>query len=330
MAHASHLSVGDPKAMSSELIESVLGEWWYYSVELKPGFVTKGTFPARVPMLTRMLLRDVELAGLRCLDIGSMEGLSPALMCRKGAAKVVATDAVPHCERKMAALKEAYQVEFDFRQVGLMYGLSQKLAADEGFDLINFSGVNYHVFSPMHCIAGLRPLLKKNGLMIIGTNVVNRSDHSLEFNARGRLQAEANTFWYHSVPMMEYLARYFRLSPIDCLYFPHSAANPATYVPDRDLGYLVMICRALDEDQVVDGDQWAKRSRAISWEFEGLCDRRMMDAQPVSAIQYGAPRGVVDAARGIDLFATIRNVQHVVPSADDPRDTHCLLLSHQS
>src|SRR5205823_3613620 len=196
--------------------------------------------------------------------------------------RVVATDAIPHCERKMAAVRAAYGAAFDFRAVGLMYDLRGKLADLGGFDLINFTGLAYHVFSPMHCIAGLRPLLKKNGLMIIGTNVINRDDHTLEFNHRGKFQPEANTFWYHSVPMLETLARYFRLIPIDCLYYPYSPVNPATYVPGMDLGYLVMICRAAEEDQIVDGDAWAKRSRAISWEFQGLCDRAAMEAQPVS------------------------------------------------
>ncbi|MDB5422700.1 MAG: hypothetical protein JWQ29_116 [Phenylobacterium sp.] len=316
--------------MTSELIESVLDNWWYYSVELKPGVVTKGITSPRLPMLPRMILRGADLSGLDCLDVGSMEGLTPAMMRRKGAAKVLAIDAVPHCERKMAALKEAYKVEFDFHRVGLMYDLSRKLADQGGFDLINFTGVNYHVFSPMHCIAGLRPLLKKNGLMIIGTNVVNRGGYSLEFNDHGRLQPEANTFWYHSVPMMDYLARYFQLVPIDCLYFPHSPVNPATFVPGLDLGYLVMICRAVEEDQIIDGDQWAKRSRSLSWEFQGLCDSKMMNAQPTSEIGYTSGWGAVAPEGGIDLLQTIWNPAHVVEAVDDLQDSHFLMLDHQS
>jgi len=316
--------------MTSELIESVLHDWWYYSVELKPGFVTKGICPPQLPMLPRMIARDIDMTGIDCLDVGSMEGLMPAMMRRKGAARVLATDAIPHCERKMAALKEAYGVQFDFRQVGLMYDLTAKLQDQGGFDLINFSGVNYHVFSPMHCIAGLRPLLKKNGLMIIGTNVVKRDGHTLEFNDRGRLQRESNTFWYHSVPMMEYLARYFLLTPIDCLYYPHTALNPATYVPGADLGYLVMICRAVEESEVLDGDLWAKRSRQQSWEFQGLCSARVMNAQPRSDVVYRSPRIPTPPAAGIDLMRTIGEPRHVVPSVDDPRDSHFLMLDHQS
>jgi len=316
--------------MTSELIDSVLDNWWYYSVELKPGVLAKGYIPPTLPMLPRMIMRGVDLAGQDCLDVGCMEGLMPVLMRRKGAGRVLGIDAIPHCDRKMAAVKAAYGLDFGFRQVGLMYDLSRKLADQGGFDLINFSGVNYHVYSPMHCIAGLRPLLKKNGLMIVGTNVMNRGGFTLEFNQRGYLQPEANTFWYHSVPMMEYLARYFRLVPIDCLYYPNSPVNPLTYVPGIDSGYLVMICRAVDEDQVVDNDGWAKRSRSISWEFQGLCNRKMMDAQPVSTIGYSSARTPEAAsAGGINLLQAIRDPAHVMPVATDPRDTHLLMLADQ-
>src|SRR5207237_67553 len=84
-----------------------------------------------------------------------------------------------------------------------------------GFDLINLSGVLYHVFSPLHVLAGLRPALKKGGLMIVSTNVINRDDYSMEFNNSGKLQKEANTFWYLSIRMFDYMLRYFQLVPID-------------------------------------------------------------------------------------------------------------------
>jgi SAM-dependent methyltransferase len=312
--------------MDADLLAEVVKSWWYYGVELQPGLVTKGICPRELPMLPRMIARNVDMTGMDCLDVGAMEGLMSAMMRRKGADRVLALDAMPHCARKMEALKAAYDVAFDFREVGLMYDLARKLPGDGGFDLINFSGVGYHVFSPMHCLAGLRPLLKKNGLMIYGTNVMNRAGHSLEFNYRGRLQAEANTFWYHSVPMMEELARYFLLEPIDALYYPHTAVNPATYVPGLDLGYLVMICRAVEESETT--DEWTRRSHRHSWEYQGLCDVRRMNAQPVSAIRYAGPRN--PPSTGLDLMAWVSKPEHVVESVTDLRDSHFLMLDHQS
>jgi len=79
--------------------------WWYYSVELMPGLVTKGQYPDSFPMLPRIVLRNCDLRGTSCLDLGSMEGLVPVLMCRQGAKTVLATDAIDHCREKMAALR---------------------------------------------------------------------------------------------------------------------------------------------------------------------------------------------------------------------------------
>ena len=314
--------------MQDDLIASIANEWWYYNVELKPGLITKGTHLPRVPMMPRMLLRNANLQGMECLDIGSMEGLIPALMVRQGAKRVLASDALPHCEKKMNLVKEIYSVEFDFRQVGLLYDLSVKLKEEGAFDLINLSGVLYHVFSPMHVLAGIRPLLKKNGLMIVSTNVMNRDGHTLEFNHRGGLQREANTFWYHSVPMLEALIRYFKMVPIDCLYCPHSEVNPANFAPGVNSGYMSVMCRAVDDADIVDGDAWAAASRLASWEFMSLCNRAMLDAQPRSNISYlGDQDRLAGPHQGIDLFKTIADPKHVVGGVDDSRNAHTLRLS---
>ena len=79
--------------------------WWYYSVELMPGLITRGQYPDSFPMLPRILLRNCDLHGTTCLDLGSMEGLVPVLMYRQGAKAVLATDAIDHCREKMAALR---------------------------------------------------------------------------------------------------------------------------------------------------------------------------------------------------------------------------------
>ena len=314
--------------MHEELIASVANDWWYYNVELAPGQITKGTHMPRVPMMPRMLLRNANLQGMECLDIGSMEGLIPTLMTRQGAKRVLATDALPHCEKKMNAIKAIYGVNFDFKQVGLLYDLSVKLRDEGGFDFINLSGVLYHVFSPMHVLAGIRPLLKKNGLMIVSTNVMHREGHTLEYNHRGNLQRETNTFWYHSVPMLESLIRFFKMVPIDCYYCPHSDVNPANFAPGVDSGYMSVMCRAVDDSDIQDGDVWAAGARMASWEFLSLCNGEMMNGQPRSTISY---RGDQDsggkATKGIDLFQTIADERHVVRAVDDSRNAHTLRLA---
>jgi 2-polyprenyl-3-methyl-5-hydroxy-6-metoxy-1,4-benzoquinol methylase len=232
----------------------LLTRWWYYSVELMPGFVTKGQYPDDFPMLPRILLRNCDLRGTTCLDVGSMEGLIPALMCRQGAKTVLATDAIDHCSEKMAALRYYYKANFDFQQIGLMYDLTNKLrkSGTPSFDVINLSGVLYHVFSPLTVLAGVRPLLKRNGLMVVSTNVVVDDTFTMQLNNAGRLQEEINTYWYMSVPTLDYVLRYLKLAPIDCLYIPHRDIKSSTrYVTNVESGYLSVVCSEMIPEQSI-------------------------------------------------------------------------------
>ena len=164
---------------------------------------------------------------------------------------------------------------------------------------------------------------------VIGAAVVATA--APEFNTRGNLQAETNTFWYHSVPMLETLIRYFKMVPVDCLYCPHSDVNPANFAPGVDSGYLSVMCRAVDDAEINDDDTWAANSRAASWEFLSLCNGAMLNAQPRSTIAYRsarAPEG--GAAAGIDLLRAIADERHVVRAVDDLRDAHTLRLADRS
>lgn len=316
---------------NNELVASVLNDWWYYSVELAPGVISKGMDTPQTPMLPRMMLRNCNLRDMECLDIGSMEGLIPALMVRKGAKKVLATDALPHCQKKMDVLRKVYDVDFDFREIGLLYDLSTKLKDRGGFDFINLSGVLYHVFSPMHVLAGIRPLLKKNGLMVISTNVVNKEGFSLEFNTRGSLQRETNTFWYHTVPMLEELIRFFKMVPIDFLFCPHTEVNPYNYVPGLNSGYMSVVCRAVDDPEVENSDVWASRARAASWEFLSLCNGQMMNSQPTSSITYEGKEDLkADGIRGLRLMDCINDPRRIVPTVSESKNSQTLLLSDMS
>jgi 2-polyprenyl-3-methyl-5-hydroxy-6-metoxy-1,4-benzoquinol methylase len=326
-------SIGEryPTDLQAMLKSDLYNAWWYYSVELIPGATKVGIYPANFPLLPRIMMRNCNLKQMDCLDLGSMEGLIPTLMCRQGAKKVLATDATFHCYQKLCAVKHYYDVHFRFRQVGLMYGLSEKLRGEGGFDLINLSGILYHVFSPMHTIAGARALLRKNGLMIVATNVVNRPDFSMEFNDRGKLQAERNTFWYPSIPLFEYLLRYFKLLPIDLLYLPHAPSDRVRFTESARAGYLCVICRATDEVALPKEDEWAIGSMINSWEWIALCDRSMLDAQPTSTIKY---KGTIEPQlmnvdqRSLDLYKAVSNTEPIL-EATQPQDSNWLHLEDQ-
>ena len=317
---------------AEELAKSDLfNGWWYYSVELMPGLVTKGQYPASFPMLPRILLRNCDLRDTTCLDLGSMEGLTPILMCRQGAKTVLATDAIDHCREKMAALRYYYKANFEFQQIGLMYDLTNKLrkSGRDSFDVINLSGVLYHVFSPFMVLAGVRALLKRNGLMIVSTNVVIDNAFTMQFNNAGRLQEEINTFWYMSVPTLDYLLRYLKLAPIDCLYTPHrDIKSSVRYVTDVESGYLSVVCRAKDDLLPSREDDWMRKSAQQSWEYAGLIDWDFCSRQAVTQVRYSAAIEsdlLRDDTETIDLWRALPS--RTIHEAEKSNDGHVLHLA---
>ena len=319
---------------SAEKLERshLYNNWWYYSIELLPGLITKGIYPLDLPMLPRLMLRRCELAGMSCLDMGTMEGLIPVLMRRGGAKEVLAIDAVDHCLDKLKAVQHYHGVNFDYRSVGLMYDLHQKLP-EHGFDLINCSGLLYHVFSPLMLLCGLRPLLKRKGLMIVSTNVIIEDGYSEQFNDAGRMQDETNTFWYLSVKLFDYLLRYLKLAPIDFLYTPHAAVRSGVkLVFEKSSGYLSVLCRASDEVLATRDDEWMAISARHSWEYRDIYNAKMAKRQPVSSIAYKGQlekRFFREEIECLDLWKGVNNTKPLT-LAEQTSDTHTLRLSDQS
>jgi 2-polyprenyl-3-methyl-5-hydroxy-6-metoxy-1,4-benzoquinol methylase len=334
-AHEKLLSPGalDWPTTESQLRESELFKsWWYYTVELMPGVTARGNYPDDLPMLPRLLLKNCRLEGMDCLDIGSMEGLIPVLMRRQGATRVVATDAYAHCAEKMAAIQHYYDVDFEFCGVGLLYDLHGTFP-NQGFDLINLSGVLYHVFSPLLVLSGIRSLLKKDGLMIVSTNVVCDDSYCMEFNNAGRLQEEANTFWYVSINALDYLLRYLKLAPIDCVYLPHESINwSAIRLTDKPTGYLSLVCKAVDDVLPTAGDHWMRQSANNSWEHQTLPNWARGDSQPRSTIGYRQNQGKENFRPEFDALNLLKAAQSQPPLADGVRRqySHILRLSDQA
>jgi 2-polyprenyl-3-methyl-5-hydroxy-6-metoxy-1,4-benzoquinol methylase len=305
---------------AGELSNSALArEWWYYSVELLPGVVMEGQYP-RLPLLPRMMLRRCHVEGASCLDLGSMEGLIPTLLAKRGARSVLAVDHSNQSLGKLDAVQHYHGVEFEYRSVGLMYRLHRQLAP-RGFDVVNCSGLLYHVFSPLTVLASVRPLVKRGGIMIVSTNVSLERAPVMRFNVRGELQREADTFWYPTAGLLDYLLRYLRLEPIDCLYLPHAVLGTEMR-SGTPTGYLSVACRAVD---AIDGDPWMLESAAKSWEYLGLSDWKLAASQEESDIGYDAPGG----GGPIDVAEAIERIEPVAwPAAED--DSHLLRLAATS
>jgi tRNA (mo5U34)-methyltransferase len=74
----------------SSLASEVERFTWYHTHDLGGGVVTKGMFDHR-PAVDRYLIPE-DLSGMRCLDVGTMDGFWAFEMERRGAEHVVAAD----------------------------------------------------------------------------------------------------------------------------------------------------------------------------------------------------------------------------------------------
>jgi 2-polyprenyl-3-methyl-5-hydroxy-6-metoxy-1,4-benzoquinol methylase len=320
--------------LTREKLEQESKKWWYYSAELAPDLFAKGIY-GNIPYMPRILMRQANLRNTECLDLGCMEGVLQVLMHRGGAKRILATDALAHCADKMAILKEVYNAHWDFRETGLMYDLSDKLANEGTFDFVNLSGVLYHVFSPLHTLASVRPLVKKNGLFMLATNVVNEVSDVMHFNTRGRQEnRDTNTFWYPSISLLEYFLRYFNFAPIDCLFIPAPSETLAGY------GSICIVCRAVDSGSALPaGDDWGQRSIVQSWDYLSLSKQKHAVQEPVSTINYAVPdvlKEQVERNGSINLYTAINELgRRVEPDGVErgtlnEQDTFMLRLNDQS
>lgn len=121
---------------------------------------------------------------------------------------------------------------------------------------MNLSGLLYHVYSPMHWIGSIRPLIRDGGLAIISTNVTFDETMTMHFNDKGGLQPNLTTYWYISVPLFDYMLRYFRLRPIRCEYVKYADGH----------GYMSVICRGEEAPIADPDDAWMAPSAFHSWD----------------------------------------------------------------
>jgi SAM-dependent methyltransferase len=328
---------------STELIEGAMSyttkadelPWWYYSVEIDPGVVKSGVFPPSMVLLPRLNLSKIDLRGQKVADICTMEGLMPTLMAKGGAAQVVATDSsrpsilqgtsddsIEMNIAKMGLIKSLHNVDFHYAVIPEKTNVSDYLVSVGAgqFDLVNLSGLLYHVFSPMHWIGAIRPLIREGGLAIISTNITFNSAPVMEFNTKGVFQPNPTTYWYISVPMLDYLMRYFRLRPLRCEYYKSADGT----------GYMSVVARA-ESNVIADADDdWMATSAFTSWDslwFSGLStgndehsDIRFKDGL---WLDHRAKAG----SERLDLADFVQGGQNALPMLGHERYTAVLRLS---
>jgi 2-polyprenyl-3-methyl-5-hydroxy-6-metoxy-1,4-benzoquinol methylase len=251
---------------------------WYYSMEMEPGQLTSGQTFANVG-LTRTLLQRADLNGQSCLDIGTMEGLIPILMRRRGARNVTAYDRPAALTSRIASVKKRFGVEFDFVS-GFPLAQLPANVDHRTFDVVVMSGVLYHLFSPLAGLAIARGLLRDGGLMIVETAAVIAGEPAMYWNSAFRFGGES--YFHPSVACLDYFARFLHMEIIDCAYLE------ATVVDGLRPARVAFTCRAVTDVPGDPEDHFIKGTLHTETDLAECLDwKRCASALPLVA--YEAP-----------------------------------------
>ena len=226
--------------------------WWYYSLEVQPGVFTPGQNFDSVS-LVRKLLAGVAVEGEMCLDIGCMDGMVSFLMARRGGV-VTAWDRIDHSE-KFGWLKsqnaEAFPLRFHWNVQPLRrLAKSSKICSSQGYRVVIFAGVLYHVLDPLASLLYARACCQDGGIVIVETAAVGMSRTvpgcALHFNADGYLYPAPGSANYW-LPSLECLGQMLRIARLEVL-------GSAWFAQSGGVVRVAYACRAVDHDIGSDWD----------------------------------------------------------------------------
>jgi tRNA (mo5U34)-methyltransferase len=138
----------------AELQAMVDAYYWHHSIDFGNGVVTKGTVPLPyVDALARSLFDGLDLAGKSLVDVGAWNGAYSFEAKKRGAGRVLATD---HYCWDPAGFngRETFDLALSINRLGieaLDIDVPELSPASVGlFDAVLFSGVFYHLLTPVH------------------------------------------------------------------------------------------------------------------------------------------------------------------------------------
>lgn len=231
--------------MSDVELNELLNGYWYYSFEVQPGVFSNGNAHKNT-LLTRELLRRIDVTGTKCLDIGTMEGLIPTVLKRRGAAHVTASDR-SNLSKKINLVKKSFDVDWDYRPGTKIQDLGTTLQNQLPFDVLVFSGVLYHMFDPMGGLIQLRSLVHPGALVVVETLAIIEDSMGLYFNDKQHFYPHS-TYFAPAIPCLQGLLQTVGLYPIDCVWFDQPRKTPT----NQRFCRIGVTCRATDIPVVED------------------------------------------------------------------------------
>lgn len=259
----------DPKPLREYTDEEIQELIWYTKIELRPNVFTQSFFEHKnadeqvYPIsLIRHLLKNIHLQNRhKCLDFGTMNGILPVLVAKKGC-KVLTQDVMSEYYGTVELVKQAYGVDFEYVYGNSIYDLKLE-RKKETFDLVLFCGIMYHLINPIMELAIARSFLKPGGLMIIETIARSSSKCSIDFNeVVGSVSVPSTCF-------LEKMCRILSLKPIDAVYI----GDPA-----NTQGRIAFICRAVTFPAI---DFNNEHEKGLWWNIVGKLPFAQVNKEPI-------------------------------------------------
>ena len=237
------------KTQIAEVIEKNK-QYWYHSMNLGHDLRTHGEYGVNL-VAVAALLKHVDLNGLKCLDVGTMNGKMAFLMEKLGA-DVTAVDLGVRLE--VLDLIELFQSKVKTR-FNTGYQQFPQLREESGlFDFILCSGNIYHIYSPIDFIFETRKTVRKNGYVIFETACTKDTDETIMTFNRGELYADYGTFWVPSIGCLRYLIQY------SCFEIVGEAVLRSHGIPR-----VAILARAIDLEEMHESveDDWTREVCSI-------------------------------------------------------------------
>jgi SAM-dependent methyltransferase len=241
-------------------------------------------------------------------------------MSRRNAAKVVAVDRcdfsnnINQINNKLSANILYYP---NIKQTELVEFLRNK--GFDGFDVVINSGLLYHVYGPLNSLAYTRSLVRTGGIVVVETAVAVQNTFSMHFNAAGKYYDDPTTFWFISIPCLDYMLRMLRLKPLECEFL--ATTEEGKLIDGIPVTRLAVACRAVDEILNDPDDKWMQQLY-ISTDYLDYTDWNAlskMQREPVGYMFSGKRVKTRQSSDVCNLWEQYANSEPLKPVLDQIR-----------
>lgn len=189
-------------SFDQELLAEINRATWHHRIELAEGFYTNSKNDVARKLNRTSVPQD--LHGATCLDVGTRDGGLAFEMEKRGAQRVIANDYVEKTHFNFELARRCIGSKVEFVQADMFTLPFLKMPK---FDVINYSGVIYHVADPYLSLMAMRELCKPDGLIVVESAVLDGGSYSLERRARNKDSAQIMEAVGQFANLLQYLPR---------------------------------------------------------------------------------------------------------------------------